>query len=312
MCFNLNCFNLCLSSSSKSKTKPKISKNTENLGLNSNLNLKTEKIKSDLITEQEQINNLDNHHQTLVNFKTTTNSFETLTTSDTLRKYYTNLLDDDNPLLVSPKRKPQSFLFTNQLKFSKLDQIFLNNSINTCIYCNSSLVCNCSSLQIDDIINTKDKTSLLTSSSLSSLSSQSPSCLSSVTTLSANKMQSDAKKSSNIPKNLENVFSASLNIRPVGLSRPGMGLGSKIGQPELEINKLSTKKQAYYFDSKQLIGKPYILETDDDKELSTILDEELNSSDFNGAGSSTSSLKQQAHKRHHNQHRPHHSYKSRG
>lgn len=99
-------------------------------------------------------------------------------------------------------------------------------------------------------------------------------------------------------------------------NRPALGMGGfliksqKSNQPDLKIDDLQIKKQAFYFGTDQLFAKPNEL-LREDKELSSILNEELNNSrmDEDDISNSTQnySLNQRDHtdRRHHSsrQHR---------
>ena len=80
----------------------------------------------------------------------------------------------------------------------------------------------------------------------------------------------------------------------------------KSSQPELKLDQLQAKKQQFFFKSDQIFAKPNDLVRDDD--LSNVLNEELNNSNYD-----TSSHQHQHHSHpHHHHHHHHHKHKSRG
>lgn len=106
--------------------------------------------------------------------------------------------------------------------------------------------------------------------------------------------------------------------QPAGL-RPGL-MGSPAtsakSSPPLKIENLRPKKQAYYFkadDNQHLIGRPneLIVSGHDDHELSSMLDEELNSSksdESNLRDKQQQRNQQQQHRTHHHHHHHHHHH----
>ena len=103
------------------------------------------------------------------------------------------------------------------------------------------------------------------------------------------------------------------------------GAGPKSNQPELKLEELQAKKQAFYFNSDQLFAKPNELMRDTNDDLSSALDEELNNSKMDESDhfnreqshrssnhSHHSSGQYKQHHSHHSHHHHHSKHKSRG
>lgn len=82
----------------------------------------------------------------------------------------------------------------------------------------------------------------------------------------------------------------------------------KTSQPELKLDQLQAKKQQFFFKSDQIFAKPNDLIRDDD--LSNVLNEELNNSNYD-MNNHPHSHSHSSHSHHHHHHH-HHKHKSRG